>query len=81
MEEFVTVSQAAEMKQLSTGHIRQLCIKGKLAGAQKMGNQWIIPRETIEKYKPAPKGFAVVWQRRHDERVKLKELCQNVVLQ
>ena len=64
MEGFMTVKEAAELKHLSTGHIRQLCIDNKLKGAHKMGNQWIIPEKTIREYEPDPKGFAVVWERR-----------------
>ena len=81
MDEFVTVSQAAKLKQLSTGYVRQLCIDGKLTGAQKMGNQWIIPRDTIEKYKPAPRGFAVVWERKKSEKAAFDELRRSLVLQ
>ena len=62
MEDFVTVSQAAKIRQLSTGHIRQLCIEGKLLGAQKLGNQWVIPKKSILDYEPGLKGFAVYWE-------------------
>ena len=64
VEEFVTVSQAAKMKKYSTGYVRQLCIDGKLPGAQKMGNQWIIPKKSIIDYEPKKKGFAAVWERK-----------------
>ena len=64
MEGFKTVNEAAKMLNRSTGHVRQLCIDGKLEGAQKMGNQWVIPEKSIGGYEPGEKGFAVVWKQR-----------------
>ncbi|MBQ7220684.1 MAG: helix-turn-helix domain-containing protein [Synergistaceae bacterium] len=82
MEKFVTVSQAAQIMKRSTGYLRRLCIDGKLRGAQKMGSQWVIPRETIENYKPAPQGFAAVWQRKREaERALLNEFLHSVPAQ
>ena len=57
MEGFMTVNQAADRAQLSVSHVRQLCIKGKLLGAHKMGMQWVIPEQSIDNYKPGPRGF------------------------
>ena len=46
-----TTAQAAEALDLTPGHIRQLCQKGILMGATKMGRDWIIPRESVDVYK------------------------------
>ena len=65
LENFMTVKDAAAFLGLSTGRIRQLCIKGEIPKAQKVGNTWVIPRASVEAYEPGPQGFAAVWERRH----------------
>ena len=81
MEEFMTVTQAAEMKQLSTGHVRQLCIDGKLSGATKMGNQRIIPKKSVMEYEAGLQGFAAFWAHKKAEEealmMKVKDAAKN----
>ncbi len=84
MEEFVTVTEASKIKKLSTGHIRQLCIDGKLLGVQKMGKMWIIPRKSLEEYEPGLKGFAVYWGHKRSEKEALRAMghkARNAVFQ
>lgn len=73
LENLMTVKDAAAFLKLSAGRIRQLCIKGELPGAQKVGNTWVIPRTSIEAYEPGPQGFAAVWDRRKAEDAALRE--------
>ena len=73
LENFMTVKDAAAFLGLSTGRIRQLCIKEEIPKAQKIGNTWVIPRESVEAYEPGPQGFAAVWERRKAERAALRE--------
>jgi len=73
LENFMTVKDAAAFLGLSTGRIRQLCIKGEIPKAQKIGNTWVIPRASVEAYEPGPQGFAAVWERRKAERAALRE--------
>jgi hypothetical protein len=40
---WIKPSQYAKLKGLSTGHVRQLCRDGKIAGATQMIRYWQIP--------------------------------------
>ena len=45
--EYVDSSEAAKMLNLSIISIRALCQKGRLNGAFRFGNAWIIPRVSL----------------------------------
>ena len=45
MSDFYTVSQYAQVSGKDPGNIRRMLIKGSLTG-EKVGNQWLIPKET-----------------------------------
>ena len=79
LENFMTVKDAAVFLGLSTGRIRQLCIKGEMAEAQKVGNTWVIPRASVEAYEPGPQGFAAVWERRKAEREALRKEVESAL--
>ena len=79
MEGFITVTEAAKIKKLSTGHIRQLCIEGKLEGVQKLGRNWAIPIASIEKYTPGLKGYAAYWAHKKAEDDNFKDTIQKVL--
>ena len=64
LDGYMTVKEAVPKMGLTEGRIRQLCINGGIPGAQKVGNTWVIPRASVESYKPGPQGFAAVWARR-----------------
>lgn len=68
MKDFLTVKEAAIEKKLSEGHIRQLCINSKIKGVQKHGRAWVIPKQSLEEYKPGLRGFALVQARKEAER-------------
>ena len=68
MKNFLTVKEAATKRKLSEGHIRQLCINGKIEGVLKHGRAWVIPCEAIEKYRPGLKGFALKKARNAEKR-------------
>jgi hypothetical protein len=36
--------------------IARLCQTGKLPGAEKIGNTWLIPRASVESYAPSRRG-------------------------
>ena len=55
--DYLTVSQAAEELNKTPGWIRNLCIKGVLEKAEKVGvSNWLIPRESVLNYKPGKRG-------------------------
>ncbi len=47
-EEYVDSAEAAKMLNLSIISIRALCQRGKLNGAFRFGNAWIIPRISVQ---------------------------------
>ena len=67
LTEYLQSEKAAEILNLSVSMISRLCTNDKLPGAVKIGNTWLIPRESVKNYKPGKKGFAVVWERRKKE--------------
>lgn len=69
---FYTTREAAQIMGLGEGHIRTLCNKGKMQGAQKMGWAWVIPEETVKNYKPGPQGYAAVWEKIKQEKAAIQ---------
>ena len=45
MEDYITVVQAADKWGVFVRTVQSLCAKGKIAGASKMSNEWIIPKD------------------------------------
>ncbi len=73
INELVSVKEAAKILGYEKSSVTLLCRKGKLEGAFRIGHQWMIPRSTVEQYKPAPQGFAAVWERRRQaEKLQLE---------
>ena len=48
--DFITTTEAAEIAQIHPGYLRQLLSWGQVAGAQKAGRDWLIPREWAETF-------------------------------
>ena len=64
IEDFMTTKQAAEHLKRTKSLICKLCLKGKLPGARRIGEKmWLIPRKSVEEYKPGKQGFAAVKER------------------
>jgi hypothetical protein len=53
---FVTTAQAAKMLGRGINLIAKLCQSGRLPRAEKIGNAWLIPRESVLSYKPMKRG-------------------------
>ena len=70
--DLVSVTEAMQIMNLSKSQVLWLCNNGRL-DAKKVGNTWVIARASAEYYKPSPRGFAVVWQRRRDEAKKFND--------
>ena len=78
--EYVTAPQAAGMLNLTRNRIGRLCIENRFPGAGKIGDIWLIPRESVENYergKPGPRGNEEL--RKENERLRelLKEFTNN----
>jgi len=43
IEGYVTVSEIAKRWEVKTRTIQMMCLKGKIQGAEKIGNMWMIP--------------------------------------
>ncbi|MGV3721995.1 MAG: helix-turn-helix domain-containing protein [Actinomycetota bacterium] len=52
--ELLNAKQAAEKLNISTARVRQLAGQGRLPGAQRVGRDWVIPAEAVEKFEPLP---------------------------
>lgn len=56
LEAYMTVSEALEMIRERTGkapnssYLRKLCIAGRIDGAEKRGNTWLIPAEWVRAF-------------------------------
>ena len=75
----LSVTEAAAIMGLGRSQILRLCNQNRLNGAQKIGNTWVIPRESVEAYEPGPQGFAAVWERRKAEQAALREEIASAV--
>ena len=46
LEGYITVSEIAKRWKINPRTIQVMCLKGKIQGAEKIGNMWMIPVET-----------------------------------
>ena len=47
----MTAAQAAEFLSLTEHQVWVLCKEGKLVGAEKIADLWLIPKESVEVYR------------------------------
>ena len=52
LEGYMTSKQAAEYLKRADGTIRKQCRAGKFPGAVKVGNTWVIPKNSVIRYSP-----------------------------
>ena len=55
-EDYVDQATAAAMLNISRSRISQLCNQGRFQNAIKVSWSWIIPKSSIEKFTPRPRG-------------------------
>ncbi len=46
----MTVKELAELAKVSGQYIRRILAEGEIAGAYKLGDTWIIPRQAAERW-------------------------------
>ena len=46
--EWITVQEAGLLWGISTRQVQYLCVDGKVAGAHKLGNIWVIPKGALK---------------------------------
>ena len=46
MENYITLTEAAEKWELSTRRVRKLCEEGRIDGVNKFGRNWAIPADS-----------------------------------
>jgi excisionase family DNA binding protein len=57
LDEYITITEAAQILNKTVSMIGRLCRAGKLSGAEKKGNAaWLIPRAAVESYTPGKRG-------------------------
>ena len=55
-DELVSTTEAAEILKLSTARIKILCSQSRFEGAEKIGRNWIIPRQSLLNYTHLKRG-------------------------
>ena len=59
-ENYMTAPQAAEYLGITRNRVGRLCLEGRFNGAGKVGDTWLIPRESVETHtRLRPGGLAV----------------------
>jgi excisionase family DNA binding protein len=53
---YLTTTEAAKLIRKTSDLIAKLCQSGRLPGAEKIGNTWLIPRASVESYTPGRRG-------------------------
>jgi hypothetical protein len=53
---YITVAEATKLSGKGIKMIARLCQTGKLPGAEKIGNTWLIPRASVDSYAPGRRG-------------------------
>ena len=76
---YLTTAEAAELIGKGANMIAKLCQAGRLPGAEKMGNSWIIPRESVLNYQPAKRGVKPRSERLRAEREALREEVESAI--
>ena len=63
--EWIAVKEAAELWGITTRRAQYLCANGKVDGAQKLGNIWVVPKGTP---KPLDGRTKEAKQGKHNEK-------------
>lgn len=46
--DYMTTKQAADLWRISDRRVLQYCNNGRIEGAEKMGNTWLIPKNAVK---------------------------------
>jgi hypothetical protein len=52
----VLPKECAEIMQMTVDNVRNYCRRGRFEGAVQFGNEWLIPRSTVEQYLKTSRG-------------------------
>lgn len=66
-EEYMSAHDASQKLNIDRSYILALCRQGRFAGAEKIGNYWVIPREAVENFKRLPPGVKPKTPKRSDD--------------
>ncbi|MDR1515306.1 MAG: helix-turn-helix domain-containing protein [Synergistaceae bacterium] len=70
---YITVAEATKLSGKGIKMIARLCQTGKLPGAEKIGNTWLIPRASVESYTPGKRGPRTNREKLTDELAGIRE--------
>lgn len=56
IEDLVSIPEAASILKLDRSRIGKLCRQGRFEGARKIGERWVIPRESVKNFVRLPPG-------------------------
>lgn len=68
ISDYIPIIEAIHLLGVNRQQATRLCREGKLPGAIKIGQGWLIPRTSAENYVPGPQGFAAHPRRRDNEK-------------
>jgi hypothetical protein len=75
-ENYVTTPEAAKLLGKGENLIAKLCQSGRLPGAEKIANTWLIPRASVLSYTPGPRGRQPRLQRLAAEKAAILEAAK-----
>ena len=56
IEDLISIPEAASILKLDRSRIGKLCRQGRFEGARKIGERWVIPRESVTNFIRLPPG-------------------------
>jgi hypothetical protein len=78
LDEYITITEAAQILDKTVSMIGRLCRAGKLHGAEKKGNAaWLIPRASVETYTPGKRGPRTKKERLSGELAGIRKEIEN----
>lgn len=74
--DYIDSIEAARLLGISDARIRRLCLDGRFEGAIKAGKSWLIPKITVENFKPLRRGPKPIRRPVPDDRTVLANAIQ-----
>jgi hypothetical protein len=74
---YITATEASAIIGKKIRMIATLCQSGRLLGAEKIGNTWLIPRASVETYTPGKRGPRTKKERLSGELAGIRKEIEN----
>ena len=70
--DYIDSIEAARLLDVTDSRVRRLCLDGRFQGAIKAGKSWLIPKVTVENFKPQRRGPKPVRRPYPDDRTVMR---------